>query len=407
MKKKETTSAEPAGLAYLFLTFLKIGAMSFGGHMALVAVIQKILVDRDKVLSTDTIINGISVASFLPGPLAVNMVAYTGYALKGRKGAAVSLAGIILPSFLLMLVLARAYFAYAHKIHLDLVMQYTLGAVCAIILSTGVQLFKKEVAGAPIRLSICVVTVLVSLCVTNYFATIGLLAAGALTGYLFERQKTGDGGLKTVSSFNLPPAAKYIIGVLSLLEALFLTNGWRFFSNIYLKLATVFSGMSLNLFGGGYVMIPFMQSLFVDGLRWLSQKEFADAIAFSQVTPGPILISAAFIGFKMAGVAGAVIATAGIFVPSAVLMILVSKLVLQYKDRPELKKALAGIKAAVIGLIIAAALKMLPPAFSGLLPALVTLSVFFLSFTYKISPVYLILGSVITGIIVLLINQQV
>ena len=122
------------------------------------------------------------------------------------------------------------------------------------------------------------------------------------------------------------------------------------------KLLLIFSGMSLMLFGGGYVFIPLIQEIVVDGQGWVTQQEFVDAIAMGQITPGPILISAAFIGYKVAGLAGATVATAGIFLPPAVLMVLATRALEYIKKSSAIKAALRGVRPAVIGMIAAAAI---------------------------------------------------
>src|SRR5688572_22741616 len=99
-------------LRYLFLTFLKIGATSWGGFMALISMIQKKVVETDAALENTTILEGISLASVLPGPMAVNVVSFVGYKLGGWKGALVSVVAVLLPSFFLMLTLAHFYFLY-------------------------------------------------------------------------------------------------------------------------------------------------------------------------------------------------------------------------------------------------------------------------------------------------------
>jgi chromate transporter len=114
--------------------------------------------------------------------------------------------------------------------------------------------------------------------------------------------------------------------------------------------------MSLMLFGGGFVFIPLIQEIVVDGLHWVSQAEFASAIALGQITPGPILISATFIGYKVYGLLGAFLATFGIFFPPALLMVTASRALDRINHSQPIQNGLRGIRAAVVGLIVAAAI---------------------------------------------------
>ena len=123
--------------------------------------------------------------------------------------------------------------------------------------------------------------------------------------------------------------------------------------NINLSLASVFSGISLSLFGGGYVMIPMLNDIIVLQKGWLSNTEFMNAIALGQVTPGPILISATFIGYKLNGIWGAIIATVGIFLPSGLLMILVSDTLKKVDKNPGWRAIFEGLKPVIIALMLA------------------------------------------------------
>jgi chromate transporter len=389
-------------LSYLFYTFLKIGCVSFGGYMALVALMQKLMVDKDEVVDNEIILEGITVASLLPGPLAVNVVAYTGYHLKGKTGALVSMLGVLLPACTLMLLLSWIYFTYSYKVEWAIIMQYVAATVSAIILSAGLQLFKKEISKDQKKIALCIFTILVISVSNSYMITIALIFIGAIAGFFMDHHKhTGISVLdifKTGYKFKINTAS-VLMGILLVNEALFLTNVYKNLNNILLKIGMVFSGISLSLFGGGYVMIPIMQSLFVKDLHWLTGQEFIDAIAFSQATPGPILVSSTFIGYKLAGIAGAILATVAMFAPSAILMIMVAKLFKKNKDHALVKNVVGGIKVVVIGLIISSALRIVLQL--HLTPAIVTIAIIalVLSFKYKINPVYLIIASISLGVL--------
>ena len=391
-----------ASLTYLFLTFLKVGMVSFGGNMALVAVIKNIMVDRDKRLKNETILDAVGIASLLPGPMAVNVVAYIGYDLRKRMGAVVSMTGVILPACIAMLMLSWAYFKFGYHQQFKEVMYYVTGAVSAIIASTGFQLFARELTGNKFKIIICLLSVAGILFTNSFLLTIVFIAAGGFLGVWLnidgEKKYTESKGTpaqRPVLRLNKVSLAA-LMGLGSIM-LLFISNAQQYTNNIIVKIILLFSGISLTLFGGGYVMIPIIQNLFVTEMHWLSNQEFLDAIAFSQSTPGPILVSATFIGYKLSGVSGAILATIAIFAPSAILMILVSRLYGGLKHHVLTKKILAGVKAVVIGLIIGAAVKIGQQVTWSISLAVITVISFIASFRYKVSPVYIILSCALAG----------
>ena len=166
-----------------------------------------------------------------------------------------------------------------------------------------------------------------------------------------------------------------------------------------IQILSTFSGISLTLFGGGYVVIPALHELFVENLKWLTSAEFADGIAIGQITPGPIFITAAFIGYKVAGVLGALLATLAIFTPPAALTVLLSRFVEVLNHSSVVKAAMKGIRAAVIGMIFASAITIGQTITLSVAAAAIFVVTFFISFKYTISPIYLILGAGVAGFI--------
>ena len=387
------------GLKYLFLTFLKIGCVSFGGHMALIAVVQKEMIEKDNSISQENLLNAVSIASLLPGPLAVNVVAYLGYHLHRKSGLVISMLGILLPACFLMSILSWCYFNYINIKDLSGVMIYTVAAVSAIILSTGLNMFLKEVYGNYAKMILCLVSVFFLYIIKGYLIIVVLFVIGGLTGIFCKLGNlTGDRD-KADKVTRLTVDTKWVLSSLLLIYGFFVSGAYRHIDNIFIKIASVFSGISLSLFGGGYVMIPIMQSLFVTDLKWLTNREFIDSIAFSQLTPGPILVSAFFTGYKLAGFAGAGLATLAIFLPSAILMIMVSKIFNDHINSVKMKNALAGIKPVVVGMIFASAVKLFFSVPVTPVAIILFITSFILSFRLKFNPVYLIGISLVMGLV--------
>ncbi|MCK5103098.1 MAG: chromate transporter, partial [Cyclobacteriaceae bacterium] len=189
-----------------------------------------------------------------------------------------------------------------------------------------------------------------------------------------------------------------ILGVL-LIPQIGLAGSNQFYMDAR-KLMMVFGGMSVTLFGGGYVFIPAIQETVVQNLHWLTVKEFADSIAIGQITPGPILISATFIGYKVAGFWGSIVATVAIFLPSGLLMIIGSHFLEKFKRSNIVNSVFMGLRPAVIGLIFAASFTIGKSIEINWQSILIFTIVIFFNFKYKVNaailiPVSGILGSIL------------
>jgi chromate transporter len=335
----------------LFFDFLKIGATAFGGFMALISVVQDQIVDRRRLLPQNEMLDGISLATILPGPVAVNVVAYVGYKLRGSLGALICALGVILPSFILIVALSDAYFRWGQIPTVTKLFQGFVPAVTAVIINAAWGMARKAKLGLT-ELAIAVIAALALAIQGGFYLTLILVVLSGLAGWLLFSRTTSPAptsGSKTHPQ-KAHPARFFSIDA-PLLAAAFLS----FDTGMAVKLFLTLAGMSVLLFGGGFVFIPLIEQIVVNEHTWLTHQEFVDAIALGQVTPGPILISAAFIGYKLMGLAGATVATVGIFMPPAVLMIVSATLLTRARNSIAVQAALRGIRAAVIGMIVAAA----------------------------------------------------
>ena len=390
---------------YLLLNFLKIGATSFGGYLAMVSVVQDQMVNRDKTIKNEVILDGISLASVLPGPLAVNVVTYIGYQLNGIKGALLSMMAVILPSFILVLALSWSYFEYGTLPLVENIFSGIMPAVVAIIIIVAIRMAKKSVTDYK-QWGICILSGLLLIWVGGFFITLGLIITGGLAGFILYYKSLPPKEFTEISPAkkkkNIPYFFLSILGIVIIIILIlphFSSPGMQgFFADIR-KLMVVFSGMSLTLFGGGYVFIPAIQETVVQNLHWLSVREFTDGIAMGQITPGPILISATFIGYKGAGFWGAIIATIAIFLPSGVLMITGAHFLDKFKRSNLVTSIFMGLRPAVIGMIFAASFTIGQSIEINWQSIVIFLIMLLLSFKYKINAAILIPVSGILGII--------
>lgn len=361
VKAEEYSEVKSPSLLSLFWTFLKIGSTAFGGFMALISVVQNYLVDREKLLSDEDMLDGISLATVLPGPVAVNVVAYAGYKIRGIPGAFVCATAVILPSFFLILFLSYAYFTWGDIPAVSNIFLGFLPAVAAIIAVAAINMGKKNLTGFT-EAGLAAAALIIIIFIGGFYSTLAVIFLSGSLGWLLFRKDVSADGTKAekTSLVKSGNKLKYLImlaggaivaAIVPLLSSQSLLNAQALLAG---KLFTTFAGMSVLLFGGGFVFIPLMQESIVEGYHWVTHKEFIDAIAMGQVTPGPILISATFIGYKVAGVLGATLATIGIFAPPAMIMLVCTHYLQVLKASMDVKAILKGIRCGVIGMIAAA-----------------------------------------------------
>lgn len=389
-KKNDSSLTGGPSLWSLFLIFLRIGSTAFGGFMALISVVQNEIVERKKLLAHSEMLDGISLATILPGPVAVNVVAYVGYKLRGGPGALVSAVGVILPSFVLMVALSAAYF---HWGQIPVVSKLFLGfipAVTAIIVHAAWGMAHKTILGLP-ELIIAVTACLLLLYEGGFFITLSIIVSAGLIGWLSfapfwagtKKPAQKKKGVKLLA-LNAPLAAVPFLALNAGLAA---------------KLFLTFAGMSVLLFGGGFVFIPLIQQIVVQEQGWLTRQEFIDAIALGQITPGPILISAAFIGYKVMGFLGAAIATVAIFLPPALLMLVSAHFLMRARESTVVKAVLRGIRPAVIGMIAAAAWSIGATAVPNWLSAAIFLAALTALFRLRVDVAWIIPSAGLAGLL--------
>lgn len=393
-----TDTPPRVSLAFLAWTFLKVGSTAFGGFMALISVVQNIVVERRKLLSAEEMLDGVSLATLLPGPMAVNVVAYVGYKLRGGIGALVCATAVILPSFLLLLGLTIAYLKWGEMPSVERAFSGFIPAVAAIIVNAAWGMRKKAIGGVPEAI-IAVVAAGLLLGIGGFYLTVGVVAAAALVGrLLFYPKDTQEPHPPLLIDGRTQITWAISLSLLGLALILFVIPTPTLDAHPLSHLSTTFSGMSLLLFGGGFVFIPLIQEVVVDGLHWVSTTEFTSAIALGQITPGPILISATFIGYKVYGVLGALVATIAIFLPPALLMVTASSALEHIKHHRGIQAALRGIRAAVIGMIAVAAVAILQTAqWHWLTPAIFVVALFGL-IKFKLDVVWIIPLAGLTGL---------
>jgi len=333
----------------LFFIFLKTGTISFGGYMMLIAMIKYEFVERTRILKNSKILDAITMASFLPGPMAINVASYVGFLLKGWKGAVISFLAVLLPSFLIMLLFSHLYLNSQNIPGFTSFFIGVMPVVSAVIFTVAYDIF-KETKNKIFSFTLVVLSFMIAYSVKGYISIILPLLICGLLNIFYNKKKIKFGVSFGNSSKNFIKIKGILIASLIMATLYVFLNNATIDTKTF-NLARIFSNISLTLFGGGYVFIPYLDKIIVEQLGWLTQREFIDSIAMGQITPGPILITATFIGYKINGIFGAFIATISIFLPSSVIIIFFSRVYYFFKKNAFFKIVIKGFKIGIIGLI--------------------------------------------------------
>tara|TARA_B100000989_G_scaffold24583_1_gene15903 strand:+ start:4199 stop:5377 length:1179 start_codon:yes stop_codon:yes gene_type:complete len=330
----------------LFLTFLKTGSISFGGYMMLISMIRYEFSIRKKIIKKKKIIDAITMASFLPGPMAINVASYIGFILKGWKGAVVSFVAVLLPSFFIMVIFTHLYINSKNIPGFSSFFNGVMPVVAAVIFSVAYG-FYNDSKDKTLAILLAILSFTLTSLIKGYISIIlPLLVCGGLN-LLYN----GDKIKKITNPKKAFIRVKGIIIASLVMTILLVFLNTAPIDSTNFNLSKVFANISLTLFGGGYVFIPYLDKIIVEQLAWLTQREFIDSIAMGQITPGPILITATFIGYKMNGLFGAFLSTISIFLPSSVVIIFFSRIYYFIKKNSTVKLIINGFKIGIIGLI--------------------------------------------------------
>ncbi|HEV7798998.1 MAG TPA: chromate transporter [Pyrinomonadaceae bacterium] len=427
--------AKTPTLGGLFLSFLKIGTIGFGGGLAVIAQIRTLAVQQRRWLTDQEFASGFALAQTLPGTAAGNVATYVGLKLRGWRGAGVSISGFILPSMLMMIVLAILYRHLRYLPDTDRLFSGLNAAVVALIIVTAWRMGRNTLVKPwqwLLAVFACIVVAFFSATVIEVVLAAGLIGIfidsfaekqlhklGQLHGVASRRKRIAArvtlqrrrrrirdthfvGGYLTraIAEERVRRAALVTQKELTAEEPLAeeptthavqptrdaapedhevheihevpgppkkTTGAFVSFGAsmpilakvaLLLTLSTIFLRIGSITFGGGFVMIPLIEAEVVDSHHWLTHQEFVDATALGQITPGPVLITATFIGYRTAGTLGALVATISIFLPSFLMMVVAGSSLARFHTNKIVQSFLKGVTPAVVGLLVAAGISI-------------------------------------------------
>ena len=345
----EVIESPKVSLWKIFSAYLLVGLTAFS-----MAILQKLksLVMRNKWLSEEDMNEGLALVQMYPGPLMVDFTAYVGYKLRGVRGAVLATLGFILPSFLMMIALSSLYFAAANLSWIHLIFSGLEALVVGVILNVTLDLGGKALKGK-IEAVIALLAFTVLLFKVN---AIWVVFASLLLGALFIRTEVKSPAI-TQSKSSTPLRKWLSITVVTLVVLAVAVFAWSLKSDNGLLALSLFKIGSVA-FGSGTTIIPLVQADVVDVHHWLTMNQFVDGIALGQITPGPFLITATFIGFKMGGLLGAALATFAMFSPSFVMTLIFTELFVHIRNLKAVRGALAGVLASFTGMLAVVILQL-------------------------------------------------
>ena len=369
-----------ASLAQFTLYFLKLGCIGFGGPIALVGYMQKDLVDERKWISQEDYLNGLAFSQLAPGPLAAQLAMYLGFVRAGFIGATVVGGAFILPSFLMVLGIGKAYVTYGGT-RIIAALFYGIGAaVIAIIARSATKLIKTSVKKDKLLWVVFLVLGL-STAITEK-EIVWLFLAGGLFVMIARTDFSGWRRQRAATSLIPPALISFGPGIVGTTGSLFL---------FFLK-------SSLFVFGSGLAIVPFLHGGVVQEHHWLTETQFLDAVAVAMITPGPVVITVAFIGYLVSGMTGASAAALGVFLPVYLFVVVVGPFYKRFSGNTQVRAFVQGVTAAATGAIAGAVVVLGRHSIKDLWTVGIALATFLILLKWKIREPLIIVVSGLLGI---------
>jgi chromate transporter len=357
--------------------FLWLGAVGFGGPIALAGHMQQDLVDGRRWISQEDYLEGLALAQLAPGPLAAQLAIYLGYLRARVLGATAVGIAFVLPSFLMVLGLSAAYVRFGGLPWMQ-GMFYGIGAaVIGIIARSAFKLTKLTLAKDKLLWGIFAVLAISTAWTSREIIWLFLL--GGIVALLVKA----------------PPSR---MRVRSIVPAV-LTTGTIGASGPLLQIFAYFAKAGLFVFGSGLAVVPFLYGGVVQEHHWLTDHQFVDAVAVAMITPGPVVITVAFIGYLVAGVAGAIAAALGIFLPVYLVVVVLAPSYKRWAKNPQLNAFVRGVTAAATGAIAGAVVVLARRSVCDLPTLLICAASLAVLFRWKVPEPLLIACAAVAGLL--------
>ncbi len=385
------TSEQPSGtpaytLWQLVLYMLRLGTLGFGGPVALVGYMHRDLVERRGWISEADYKEGLALAQLAPGPLAAQLGIYLGYVHYRIVGATLAGLAFVMPSFLMVVALGWAYQRFGGLSWMQAVFYGVGAAVIGIIAISARKLTLKSVGKDKLLWAIYLLLAAVTVVTESEVAWL-FIASGVLVWLLRAPPKWASSGkMNGVALLQLPALS----APLASLDA-----------GILMQIALFFAEAGAFVFGSGLAIVPFLHAGVVNEHHWLTDKQFVDAVAVAMITPGPVVITVGFIGYLVAGLAGACVAALATFLPCYLFTVLPAPYFKKFGKLPGVIAFVDGITAAAIGAITGSVIVIAKRSIVDIPTALLALASVALLWKYsKLPEPVLVAGAAVLGLLV-------
>lgn len=370
-------------LRELAVYFLKLGAIGFGGPIALVGYMERDLVEQRQWISKEQYLRGLALAQLAPGPLAAQLAIYIGYVKGNVIGATLIGVAFIMPSFIMVVILGILYVTYGGLAWMQALFYGIGAAVIGIITRSAYKLAKLTLKKQPLLWMIfalmCFVTAFTEREIVWLFLLSGMIAIVVLAPPKFLARR-----MPTV----LPVIGITIVQLPQLSSLSGLAGIFLFFAKA-----------GLFVFGSGLAVVPFLHGGVVQQMHWLTERQFLDAVAVAMITPGPVVITVGFIGYLVAGLPGAIAASMGIFLPVWLVVVVLTPYYERFAHRPQVSAFVQGVTSAATGAIAGAVIVLGRRAVLDIPTALIAAITLGVVFKFKIPEPIIVIAAGFLGIV--------
>jgi chromate transporter len=390
----DSPQAGPGTLRDVLRYFLYLGTFGFGGPIALAGYMQRDLVEKRRWITKKDYVDGLALAQLAPGPLAAQLAIYLGW-VKGRvPGATAVAAAFILPSFSMVLILSALYVRYGGLPWMQNVFYGVGAAVITIIARSALKLVKLTLAKDRLLWVLFGASAVATAWTESEIIWL-FLGSGLATLFVRFPPKPKWGAWGSAGAW-LPVAGVNVTLAAAVTPTL---ATWPLLGRV----ALYFAEAGSFVFGSGLAIVPFMHGGVVNQFHWLTERQFLDAVAVAMITPGPVVITVAFIGYLVAGPLGASAASVGVFLPCYLFVVIPAPYFRRFADNPRVKAFVDGVTAAATGAIAGAAFVLGRRALTDAGAVLIALATWFLFSRVKRLPEPLVI--VAAGLVGLLLHR--